>query len=103
MRKRKANKTKATIRAEQEMELLLKKVGYKGGLKGKSIYDIPNYSTNKKDLTSDKIPTIGKKNQLQKYTGQEILGIAQLHKSSSEPIRRDNKEAAVAAAQMRRN
>ena len=37
-----------------------------------------------------------------KYTGDEIAGIVVTHKSNLMPIRKDNKQAAVDAASMRR-
>lgn len=37
------------------------------------------------------------------YTGTEIAGIVTTHKSNLMPVRRDNKQAAIDAATMRRN
>lgn len=56
MHKRKNNKSKSLIRAEQEMAAFLKRVGYKGGLQGKAIHEIPDYATDQKYKTSDTIP-----------------------------------------------
>jgi len=74
----------------------------KRNLKGVSLPDLSVQSTNTVK-TSDKICTNGTIKETQSYTGDELLGITLLHKSSFEPIRKDNKQAAVAAAQMRRN
>lgn len=53
--------------------------------------------------TSDCIPGNGSKREAMRYTGDEIAGIALNHKQNYEPIRRDNLQAAVDSAQMRRN
>ena len=67
--------------------------------------DLPDLSCSNANTirTSDKICGHGAIKETQSYTGDELLGITLLHKSSYEPIRKDNKQAAVAAAQMRRN
>jgi hypothetical protein len=98
------NKRKSLIEAELEMEKLLKRVGYTGKFSGKTPYDIPQYRT-KSDYpsTSDVVPTKTPKKTEQKYTGTEIAGIVVTHKSNLMPVRKDNKQAAVDAAQMRRN
>lgn len=101
--KRKHNKTKATIEAEKQMDALLKRVGYTGE-KSKYLPDnTPCYKTDNYRITSNRIPTTSSKKHENRYSGQEIAGLCQLHKSSAEPVRRDNKQAAVDAAQMRRN
>ena len=53
--------------------------------------------------TSDKICSNGTKQDAVKYTGNEIAGIVVTHKSNLMPVRKDNKQAAVDAAQKRRN
>lgn len=57
----------------------------------------------KNNATSDVIPGNGSKKDSIKYTGNEIAGIVVTHKSNLMPIRKDNKQAAVDAATMRRN
>jgi hypothetical protein len=71
-------------------------------LKGIDMPDLSVQSTNT-IKTSDKICGSGSIKESQTYTGNEIMGITLLHKSSFEPIRKDNKQAAVDAAHMRRN
>lgn len=107
-RKRKAKKkTASQIQAEKDHEQFLKKMGVgktklPTNAQGKrtGIYDIPDYSTER--VTSDHIPAHGPAKQNQKYTGDEIMGITLNHKSNYEPVRRDNKKAAVDSARMRR-
>jgi len=108
-RRRKAGKkTQKQIQAEQEHEAWLAKMGVgktklptnkKGERVG--IHDIPDYST--KRVTSDRIPAHSPARDRVQYTGDEIMGITLNHKSNYEPVRRDNKKAAVDSAQMRRN
>ena len=108
-RKRKArNKTAKQIQAEKDHEAFLLKMGVgktnlptnkKGERVG--IYDIPDYSTER--ITSDTIPAHGSARERVKYTGNEIAGIVTTHKSNLMPVRKDNKNAAKDAAQMRRN
>ena len=70
----------------------------------KSVNKLPDLSvqSSNKIKTSDKICDNGSIKESQKYTGDEIMGITLLHKSSFEPIRKDNKQAAIDAAHMRR-
>jgi hypothetical protein len=100
MRKRKL--TKSIIEAEERMQALLKRVGYTGKFKGESPHSIPNYRVEYGVPTSDKIGN-GVKRRTNRYSGNEIMGISEMHKSNAVPIRRDNKQAAVDAAQMRRS
>lgn len=108
-RKRKAKKkTARQIQAEADHEAYLAKLGVgktklptnKQG-KRTGIYDIPDYSTER--VTSDCIPAHAPARERVQYTGDEIMGITLNHKSNYEPVRRDNKKAAVDSAQMRRN
>ena len=71
--------------------------------KGKrtGIYDIPDYSVER--VTSDIIPGNGSAKQKNTYSGTEIMGISLNHKSNYSPVRRDNKQAAIDSAQMRRS
>lgn len=101
-KKKKKNKSHAVKVAEAELEATLKRVGYKGTkTSSKSAY--------KHDLgpivriTSDSIPGNGNKKDTKVYTGNEIGGIAVMHKSNLVPIRKDNKDGFVDVAQMRRN
>jgi hypothetical protein len=97
-------KRKSLIEAELAMERLLKRVGYTGKLKHVQINEIPTYKTpTNLPPTSDIIPCKTPKRQEQYYSGTEISGIVTTHKSNLMPVRKDNKQAAVDAAQMRRN
>lgn len=107
-KRKKKHPSKKLNKAQQEHEEWLKSMGVgkaklptnkRGERTG--IYEIPDYSVNR--VTSDKIAGNGTAKERQQYTGNEIMGIALNHKSNYEPIRRDNKEAAIASAQMRRN
>lgn len=51
--------------------------------------------------TADAIPGGGTKKESQKYTGDLIIGIGQMHKSNAVPIMRDTNQA-IEIAQMRR-
>lgn len=97
-------KRKSLIEAERQMELFLARVGYTGKYKGVIVNDIPSYKVESNlPKTSDTIPGKTPKKFENVYSGDEIMGIAVMHKSNLVPIRRDNKQAAVESAQMRRN
>jgi len=107
--KSKKNNSKKLKAAQAEHDAWLKKMGVgKSKLpvdkKGKrvGIYDIPDYSTGPR-MTSDRVAGNGAAKKSNVYTGDELLGISQMHKSNAVPIRKDNKQAAVESAQMRRN
>lgn len=97
-------KRKSLIEAERRMEQLLAKVGYTGRYKGTIVNEIPDYRV-KSNLpkTSDIIPGKTPKKLENVYSGNEIMGIVVTHKSNLMPIRKDNKQAAIDASQMRRN
>lgn len=98
------NKRKSLIEAERRMEELLIRVGYTGKNKGRSVNEIPNYRVESNlPKTSDTIPGNTPRKFQNTYSGNEIMGISVMHKSNLVPIRRDNKEAAIEVAQMRRN
>lgn len=108
-RKRKAKKkTASQLQAEADHEKFLKRMGVgktklPTNAQGKrvGIHDIPDYTTER--VTSDVVPAHGPAKAKTAYTGDEIMGITLNHKSNYEPVRRDNKKAAVDSAQMRRN
>ena len=104
MIKKTKKKRASLIAAEKAMENLLKRVGYTGKNAGQSVNEIPDYKI-KSNLpkTSDVICGIGPKKASNKYTGDELLGIATMHKSNAVPIRKDRKEAAIEISNMRRN
>lgn len=100
-RKRKPkNKSKRLLELEAEHSRFLERVGVKNKSKG-SPYKIPDYTSGPR-VTSDSIPGNGTKKDRVQYTGNEIAGIVTTHKSNLMPIRKDNRTAAVDAAQMRR-
>jgi hypothetical protein len=103
MRTRKKNKSKALIEAEKSMDLLLTRVGYTGKLAASYSNEMPDYRTDNHKHTSNKIPTHGPQKESMRYTGDEIAGIVTTHKSNLMPIRKDNMQAAVDAATMRRS
>ena len=98
-RKRKASNSKRLQKATAEHELWLKSMGV-GKTKPDAGNKIPDYKTER--VTSDKVAANGTMKEQLKYTGDEIAGIVTTHKSNLMPIRRDNKQAAVDAANMRR-
>jgi hypothetical protein len=53
-------------------------------------------------MTSDRIAGNGLAKERSRYTGDEIAGIVVTHKSNLMPVRKDNKQAAIDAASMRR-
>lgn len=87
--------------AQQDHEEFLKRMGVTGK-KSEWRAEIPEYKTHHAVPTSDTICDNGTKKDSVKYTGDEIAGIVTTHKSNLMPIRRDNKQAAVDAANMRR-
>ncbi len=99
----KKQKRRSLIEAEQQMEALLKRVGYTGKYTGNVVNEIPNYKVEVKNPTSDQVPGGSYKRYEPKYTGDEILGIVTTHKSNLMPVRKDNKQAAIDSAHMRRN
>ena len=99
--KKSKNKSKRLLAAEAKHEAFLARVGYTGK-KNDFRYEIPNYKTGPR-MTSDRIAGNGSKRESMKYTGNEIAGVVVTHKSNLMPVRKDNKQAFVDAAQMRRN
>lgn len=99
----KKSKRKSLIEAELRMEKFLAKVGYTGKYKGKSINEIPNYKVVSNTPKTSDVVGNGPKNYKPSYSGDEILGVTLNHKSNYEPVRKDNKQAAIDSAQMRRS
>ena len=98
--KRKINRKPGWKQRQIEHEAYLKKLGVKGNSKGYRS-ELPDLSTGPR-VTSDKVGN-GHAREANKYTGDEIMGIVTTHKSNLMPVRRDNKQSAVDAAQMRRS
>jgi hypothetical protein len=96
------NKSKSLAKARLEHEQFLKSVGYKGNGKAHRS-NIPDYKVdNNLPPTSDVICSNGTAKDRKIYTGNEIAGIVTTHKSNLMPVRKDNKQAAIDAANMRR-
>ena len=129
-KRKKKNKTKSLIAAEKEHEKFLKRMGVgsrsSAGIEQRSSKpwvtgSSPVESANKRSVgksghpphlgcgdqrfessRSDQVfydPSMAKKEE-KVYTGTEIIGIAQMHKSNAVPIR--NKKSAEEVAKMRR-
>lgn len=107
--KQKKSKSKRLAQANAEHEAWLKSMGVgktklPTNAKGERVglNDIPDYSTGPR-VTSDRVAGNGAARKRQQYTGNEIAGIVVTHKSNLMPVRKDNKQAAIDAATMRRN
>ena len=100
-RKRKVKREPGWKQRLEEHDAYLKQLGVTGK-KTDYRYDMPDYNTGPR-VTSDKVAGNGTKKDAMKYTGNEIMGIVDTHKSNAMPVRKDNKKSAVAAAQMRRS
>lgn len=111
-RKRRVKKSARLLQAEQEHEAWLKSMGV--GKHTAALYDkwgkriglnsIPDYSEHQATAQlSNRVAANGTAREQQKYTGTEIAGIVTTHKSNLMPVRKDNKQAAIDAASMRRN
>ena len=107
-KRKQKKKSKSLIAAEKEHEKFLKRMGVgsrssagseqrssKPWVTGSS----PVESTNSKPLVMYD-PSMAKKEE-KVYTGDEIIGIAQMHKSNAVPVR--GKKQATEVANMRRN
>ena len=111
-RKKKASNNKRLQAAQAEHEAWLESMGvgkkqleeklYDKYGKRKSVNNIPDYNTGPR-VTSDRVAGHGAAKERLQYTGDEIAGIVVTHKSNLMPIRKDNKQAAIDAATMRRN
>ncbi len=111
-RKKSSKKTARQLEAERQHLEFLKKMGVddeslrqklphdkKGRRQG--ICEMPNLSTGPR-RTSDRVAGHGVAKDRKTYTGNELLGIATMHKSNAVPIRKDSPEAAKDIAAMRR-
>ena len=107
-KRKNGKKTKSQLAAEQEHEKFLKKMGIGSrssvGLEQRSSKpwvtgSSPVESTSKSSLPSYNSSMAKKEEKV--YTGTEIIGIAQMHKSNAVPVR--GKKQATEVAEMRRN
>ena len=111
-RKKKTGNNKRLQQAQAEHEAWLESMGvgkkqleeklYDKYGKRKSVNNIPDYNTGPR-VTSDRVAGHGAAKERLQYTGDEIAGIVVTHKSNLMPVRKDNKQAAIDAATMRRN
>jgi hypothetical protein len=111
-RKKKTTNNKRLQAAQAEHEAWLESMGvgkrqleeklYDRYGKRKSVNNIPDYNTGPR-VTSDRVAGHGPAKERVQYTGNEIAGIVTTHKSNLMPVRKDNKQAAIDAATMRRN
>ena len=108
-KRKKKNKTKALLAAEKEHQEFLKRMGV-GQSKNKRSVAQPGsasalgaegrkFESYRSDQKPGWDPSMSKKED-KIYTGTEIIGIAQMHKSNAVPVR--GKKAAVEVAKMRR-
>jgi hypothetical protein len=111
-RKRRVKKSARQLKAEQEHEAWLASMGVGKHLNAlydkwgnrKGLNSIPDYSEHQATAQlSNRVAANGTARETQKYTGTEIAGIVTTHKSNLMPVRKDNKQAAIDAASMRRN
>ena len=107
-RRKSQKKTQRQLAAEAEHEAYLKRLGVgraslpvdkKGRRLG--INPLPDLSTGSR-VTSDTIPGNSGSRKTNQYTGDELLGIATMHKSNAVPVRKDSKDAAKEISSMRR-
>jgi hypothetical protein len=111
-RKRRVKKSARQLKAEQEHEAWLESMGV--GKHRDALYDkygkriglnsIPDYKEHQATAQlSNRVAANGAAKEKSKYTGTEIIGYVVTHKSNLMPVRRDNKQAAIDAATMRRS
>ena len=82
-----------------KVKLPVNKKGERVGLN-----DIPDYKQHQATAQlSNRVAANGIARERVQYTGTEIAGIVVTHKSNLMPVRKDNKQAAIDAATMRRN
>lgn len=105
-KKRRKNKAPGWQASSDKHDAWLRKMGVHPSQlkdKKKSGAQIPDYKQSRSNIpTSDVVCKIAGKKKENVYTGDEIVGFGQLHKSNMVPIRKDNKEAAKEIARMRR-
>ena len=108
-KRKKKNKTKALLAAEKEHQDFLKRMGVGQSKNKRSVAQSGSASAlgaegrRFESYRSDQKPgwdTSMSKKQANVYTGTEIIGISQMHKSNAVPVR--NKKSAEEVAKMRR-
>ena len=105
--KRRHSKSKRLAKVRAEHDVWLGQLGFDTKKKFKdrpSVVELPDLSVvARTPPTSDKIAGNGTRIDRVKYTGNEVMGIGLVHKSGYEPIRKDNPQAAIELANMRRS
>lgn len=109
--KQKKSKSKRLAKAQADHEAWLESMGvgknkdalYNKWGKRVGLNEIPDYREHQATAAlSNRVAANGSAKERKIYTGDEIVGIATMHKSNAVPIRRDNKDAAKEVAAMRR-
>ncbi len=111
-RKRRVKKSDRLKQTQAEHEAWLESMGV--GKHRDALYDrwgkriglnsIPDYKEHQATAQlSNRVAANGTARDRVQYTGTEIAGIVTTHKSNLMPVRKDNKQAAIDAASMRRN
>jgi len=108
-KQKKSSKNKRLAAAKAEHEKWMKSMGVgkhelptdkKGNRVG--INNIPDYREHQSHAQLSNSVGNGYAREKNTYTGDEIMGVVLNHKSNYEPVRRDNRNAAIEAAKMRR-
>lgn len=95
-------KRKSLLEAEQAMENLLKRVGFKKPCPSFSVYNIPSYKIESNlPKLSDSVCGQGSKKPEQTYSGSELIGVGVAHKSNLMPVSRNSNDA-IEISKMRR-
>lgn len=109
--KKKKTNNKRLAKAREEHEQWLESIGvgkakhmlYNKWGKRVGINNIPNYREHQATAAlSNNVASNGIAKERKIYTGDELLGIATMHKSNAVPVRKDSPEAAKDIAAMRR-
>jgi hypothetical protein len=98
--KKSKNPANAKAQAEHEAWLVSKGINTKPKRKQREKLQIDPIN---RDTSNDSIPANGSKKKNNQYTGNELMGVATMHKSNAVPVRKDNKQASIDISNMRRN
>jgi len=99
--KTKKTKNKRLLEAQARHEKWMDEKGFNKKAT-EAVNNIPDYSKNRPSVPlSNKICSNGAAKDRKVYTGNEIAGIATMHKSNAVPIRKDNKQSAIDISRMR--
>lgn len=98
----KKKKRASLIKAEEALQETLRISGYTGTKSKHFKNEIPDYKVKSNVVSSESVCDSGIKKKTQTYTGDELLGIALMHKSNYVPVRKDSKQDAIEISKMRR-